>query len=147
MSAAAQQRGSRICGVLLLSVMAAHGQSTNLNSLSATLPETGFSLLRVMGALALVLALFLAGVWCLNNLQRFTVRRGKSPRLNVLEVKSLGHRQALYLVACDQQRMLVASSPAGVTLLSHLPEADPGEVATPLPSFAQSLQHALAPKT
>jgi flagellar biogenesis protein FliO len=44
--------------------------------------------------------------------------------LNVLEVKSLGYRQALYVVGYEQQRLLLASSPAGVTMLAALPSAD-----------------------
>ena len=62
-----------------------------------------------------------------------TVKKGGAPRLNVLEVKSLGQRQAIYVVGYEQQRMLLASSPAGVTLFSHLPTAEDEETVAPTP--------------
>jgi len=103
--------------------------------------------LRMAGALALVIGLFLTGVWLYKNWQRFALRRGALPKLSVLEVKSLGQRQAIYVVGYEQQRLLLASSPAGVTLLSHLPEAgeEKPAPATRL-SFAEAFQQVLARK-
>jgi flagellar biogenesis protein FliO len=117
----------------------------------SALPDAGSSVLRVFGALALVIAIFLGGVWLFRNWQRFTIRKGGAPRLNVIEVRSLGQRQALYVVGYDQQRMLLASSPAGVTLVSHLPEAEQGEAAATVaaPShttFAEAFQQILQRK-
>lgn len=85
--------------------------------------DFGFSLLRLSGAFALVLALFFAGVWCFKNWQRVALHRGRSPKLSILEVKSLGSRQALYVVGYEQQRLLLASSPSGITLVSLLQPA------------------------
>ncbi len=111
------------------------------------MPEVGASVLRVLGGLVFVLALFLGGVWALRNWQRVVVQRGQAPKLNVLEVKSLGNRNALYVIGYEQQRLLLSSSPTGVTLVSHLPNAEPGEVATPVaPSFAEALQQVLTRK-
>lgn len=115
------------------------------------LPDLGFSLVRLFGALVLVLALFLGGVWLFRNWQRLAVYKGRKPRLNILEVKSLGSRQALYLVSYEQQRLLISASPAGINLLTHLPEAG-AEEATPEgvpapPSFAESFRRVLAAKT
>ena len=106
------------------------------------LPDVGSSVLRVFGALIVVTAIFLGGVWVFRNWQRFSTRKGGAPRLNVIEVRSLGQRQALYVVGYDQQRMLLASSPAGVTLVSHLPAAGESEeaVTAPQPSFAEAFQ-------
>ena len=71
-------------------------------------------------------------------------------------MKSLGQRQALFVVGYEKQRMLVATSPAGVSLLSHLPEAEPDEktvtaeatekVPAPRLSFAEAFQHVLSAK-
>src|SRR5262249_58729891 len=118
-------------------------------ALGSSLPDAGLSLLRVVGSLGLVLALFFGAVWCFKNWQRLAAQKGRAPKLRVLEVRSLGHRQALYLIACEQQRLLVASSPAGVTLLTHLPEGDAAEppAGTALPSFAYALQRVLATKS
>jgi flagellar biogenesis protein FliO len=121
----------------------------NVSPISSALPDMGASLLRVAGALVLVIAVFLGGVWLFKNWQRLTLRKGVAPKLNVLEVRSLGQRQAIYVVAYEQQRMLLASSSAGVTLLSHLPsveeEAEPSIVA-PKMSFAEAFQQVLARK-
>jgi flagellar biogenesis protein FliO len=113
-------------------------------------PNVGVSLLRVMGALALVLGVFLAGVWLFRNWQRLTVRRGRAPKLNVLEIRSLGGRQSIYVVGYEQERFLLASSPAGVNFLTHLPSAgNEGESADetkPGIPFSQALAQVLKGK-
>ena len=64
-------------------------------------------------------------------------------------MKALGGKHALYVVGYQQQRLLLACSPAGVSLVSHLPADD----STPVPSqavggenFMQALQHAVQAK-
>jgi flagellar biogenesis protein FliO len=108
----------------------AWAQATNgaVPLVTPSLPEVGpSSVLRVLGALALVIGIFLAGVWLFRNWQRLALQRGGRPKLNILETRSLGGRQALYVVGYEQGRFLIASSPAGVSLLAHLPEAVGGE--------------------
>jgi len=117
-------------------------------TLAASTPELGSSLLRVGGALLLVISLFFAGIWLFKNWRRFVKQNGRVPKLNVLEVKSLGQRQAIYVIGYEQQRMLLASSPTGVSLVSHLPAASENETA-PVSStinFAAVLQEALGRK-
>ncbi len=126
---------------------------TNLPAISTSVtgsatPEIGSSLLRVGGAMILVIALFFAGVWLFKNWGRFVKQNGRVPKLNILEVKSLGQRQAIYVIGYEQQRMLLAASPAGVSLVSHLPAAGENE-AQPAPTtinFAAVLQEALGRK-
>ena len=137
--------------LLLASASPSLAGGTNAPALDSSLPNTGLSLLRVSGALALVLGLFLGGVWLFRNWQRLVLQKGRAPKLNILEVRSLGQRQALYVVAFEQQRFLLASSPAGVNLLSHLPVADEATndataLATAPVSFGQVLQQVLARK-
>ena len=112
------------------------------------LPDAGASVFRVFGALTIVIALFLGGVWLFRNWQRLTVQKSGGARLNLIEVKSLGQRQALYVIGYQQQRMLLASTPNGVTLLSHLPAAEEAPEAAPAPklSFAEAFQHVLSRK-
>ncbi len=114
------------------------------------MPDAGASVLRVFGALALVIGIFFGGVWLFRNWQRLAIHKKGAPKLNVLEVKSLGQRQAIYVVAYEQQRLLLASSPAGVTLLSHLPEEDGEKIASVQPttrmSFADAFQQVLTRK-
>jgi flagellar biogenesis protein FliO len=140
-----------LCGFWVSSGVSALAQSqaaTNYLAQPGELPGAGASVLRVLGALVLVTAIFLGGVWLFRNWQRLAVRKGGAPRLNVLEVKSLGQRQALYVVGYDQQRMLLASSPAGVTLVSHLPAVEDGEAAAPVPqaSFVEAFRQILQGK-
>jgi flagellar biogenesis protein FliO len=134
-----------LCGLATAGslVASAETQPAAANTvLSGGLPDTGSSVLRVFGALMVVIAIFLAGVWLFRNWRRFTIGKTGAPRLNVLEIKTLGQRHALYVVGYDQQRMLLASSPAGVSLVSHLPAADETEVTMPVArsSFADALQ-------
>ena len=92
--------------------------------IAPSLPEVGPSLLRVFGALVFVIGIFLGGVWLFRNWQRFAMQRGRVPKLNIVETRSLGGRQALYVVGYEQGRYLVATSAAGVSLLTHLPDAE-----------------------
>jgi flagellar biogenesis protein FliO len=137
--------------VLLAAPIAlAHGafaETTNAAAvvMAPNLPDVGASLLRVFGALGLVIGLFLGGVWLFRNWQRLALRRGGNvPRLNVLEVRSLGGRHALYVVGYEQERFLLASSPAGINLLSHLPSADEVAPTSEAPAQSVSFPQALA---
>jgi flagellar biogenesis protein FliO len=94
------------------------------NAAFSPMADAGVSLFRVTGALALVLGLFLGGVWVYRNWRRLARTRGAQPKLNVLEVRSLGGKHALYVIGYEQERLLLSASPTGVTLLTHLPEAD-----------------------
>lgn len=142
---------------LLMATAGFSAEATNSPALPLNLPQlpdAGPSLLRVMGALALVLGLFFGGVWVYRNWQRLTIQRGRAPKLNVIETRPLGGKHALYVIGYEQERFLLASSPAGVNLLSHLPTAtekdEPDETKTTgdTPSFAQALTQVLkgAPK-
>lgn len=119
------------------------------------LPDTGLSVLRVFGALAVVFAVFFGLVWLYRNWQRVLVRNGRMPLLNVLEARTLGNRHALYVVTCGEERFLIGSSPTGLNLLSHLEAPDsaspvleprPAPGAPRLVSFADTLQVMLGRK-
>ena len=135
----------------LLAALNLPAETTNTVVTAPPFPEAGTSLLRVTGALVLVLGLFLGGVWFFKNWQRLAVQRGRQPKLNILETRSLGARQAVFVVGYEKQRFLVAASPAGVNLLSHLPEAEISDAETtdkpagPMP-FAQALAQVLKRK-
>jgi len=115
----------------VLSVVAGGANAAPSPLMAPSLPNAGVSLLRVAGSLALVLGLFLGGVWLFRNWQRLAIQRGRAPKLNVLETRSLGGRQALYVVGYGQERFLVASSTAGISLLTHLPTAEPTDEGAP----------------
>lgn len=138
-----------VCAAALLSVSSAWAASFTNNlsgSLSGgSLPDAGPSLLRVLGALALVLGLFLGGAWLLRN-GRFSVfGQSRSARLNLLETRSLGGRQALHVVAYGHERFLIGSTPAGINLLSHLTPPQEGEDSSPAqPTASMPFAQALA---
>lgn len=118
-------------------------------SASLPIPSVGGSIVRMMGGLAFVLALFFGGVWLWKNWQRVARIRNKS-QLRVIEAQSLGARHALYVVGYQKQRFLISSSPAGISLVSALPEGEAVnaavEPAAAPASFALLLQSALGRK-
>jgi len=123
--------------------------STNLPPIGPTLPDASFSVIRVFGALVLVLGLFLGGVWIFKNWQRVALHRGRASQLQVVEMKSLGGKHALYVVGYQQQRLLLACSPSGVSLVSHLPADDSAPVTAQAvggENFMQALQNAVQAK-
>ena len=119
---------------------------TSTNALPALptseMPSAASSLFRVFGAFALVIAVFFGGVWLFRNWQRLTLNRGRPSKLNVLEVRALGQRHAIYVIGYQQQRVLLGTSPAGVSLLSHLPDDDsPPEAQPRAATFGEIWQH------
>jgi flagellar biogenesis protein FliO len=145
---------SVVCLVAAISVLNSATAETNSAAaplLAPSLPDAGLSIVRVFGALLLVIGIFLGGIWLFKNWQRLAVQRGRAPKLNVLETRSLGGRHAIYVVGYNQERFLISSSPGGVNLLSHLPTATEGEPDataknSPAPSFAQALTQVLKGK-
>ena len=137
-----------------LAAVSAGAQATNPAAPVLTapaLPEAGLSLLRVFGALALVLGLFLGGAYLFKNWQRLAVQHGRAPKLQLLETRSLGGRHSVFVIGYEQERFLIATSPTGVSLLSQLPNAEaelppaPGGNLPP-PTFAQALARVLKGK-
>ncbi len=145
---AAHYRRNTVLVVLLYFASFHSGFAEGVSGATPTaLPDTAASVWRILGALAFVLALFFAGVWAFRNWQRITQVRSRS-RLDVFESRSLGPRQALYVVGYDQQRFLVAASPSGISLISSLPSAPSQDIPTSAmsreeSSFAHVLRTAL----
>jgi len=113
-----------------------------------TTPSTGVAVFRMLGSFALVIAIFLGGAWLFRNKHRFRQPGASARKLQVLEAKSLGARQAVYVVGYEQQRLLIGATPHGLTLLTHLPEGTPQpetERIVPV-SFGEALLQALGRK-
>src|SRR5688572_10548256 len=108
--------------LLVLTMVVALGAE---NSSASPMPSMGAAVFRMVGSLALVIALFFAGAWIFRNMHRFKPAGANQRKLQVLEGKSLGPRQAVYVVAYEQQRLLIGASAQGLTLLTHLPEGEP----------------------
>jgi flagellar biogenesis protein FliO len=133
------------------SALAQNGGPPTAPLTSPALPDASISLIHVIGALALVIGLFLGGVWMVRNWQRVGGKGGRPAKLSVLETRSLGNRHAIYVVGYDRERFLIASSPGGINLLSHLTASTDEEPANPAatsapPSFAQALTQVLKGK-
>jgi flagellar biogenesis protein FliO len=119
------------------------------DALTPAMPSMTVSVFRMLGSLALVIALFFCGAWIFKNGVRFRPVAGTQRKLQVLEAKSLGPRQAVYVVGYEQQRMLIGSTANGLTLITHLPEGTAVEANTerivPV-SFGEALMQALGRK-
>src|SRR3954454_17256983 len=102
-----RRRRHSIAFCLLLPISSAFAAGTNVVATTSGLPDVAGSVVRMMAGLAFVLALFFGGVWLFKNWQRVARVRSKS-KLNVFEARSLGPRQALYVVGYNEQRFLVA---------------------------------------
>lgn len=81
------------------------------------------SMVRLVGALAVVFALFMGFIWMWKRWQRLGGHRSVHRKLEVLESRPLGNRQSLCVVGYEGRRLLLALSPSGVTLLTQLPDA------------------------
>jgi flagellar biogenesis protein FliO len=119
---------------------------------SSGMPSMGVAVFRMVGSLALVISLFFAGAWVFRNMHRFKGGGANHRKLQVLEGKSIGPRQALYVVAYEQQRLLIGATAQGLTLLTHLPdgeaqtaESTSAERIVPVP-FGEALMQALGRK-
>lgn len=117
-------------------------------SAAPTISDQGsviMAIVRLIGAFVLILAILFFGVWFYRNWQRLLIKRNGPTKLHILEAKSLGPRQSLYLIGYERQRMLVAASPEGISLLTILPDSDTdAAAAVPAPAnFSDVLQKVL----
>jgi len=130
-------------------VPAGFAQTTNVATLHSDLPSVGLSAIHALAALAIVLGVFFGGLWLFRNGQRMVWRKTGPPKLAILECRSLGNRFAIYVVGYEEQRLLIGSSPAGLSLLSQLPPGASVSAASPQPqpavSFSQQLQRLISP--
>ena len=154
-------RSPRLLCVLLMAALLVPawtglGAGTNTLLAPAPLPDATGSIARVFASLAFVLALFFGGVWLFRNWQRLSQSHRRT-RLNILEARPLGPRQALYVIGYNHQRFLVGASQAGISLISPLPSGDspdpsPVPLAGPMPApqsvtpFAETLHQLLGRK-
>lgn len=134
-------------------------QGSMTNALAAPdLSSAAGSLGRMLGALALVFALLIGALWIYRHWQRLLLQRTPVSGLRVVDVKSLGQRTAVYVVAYRHQQFLIGCSPNGLSLLSPLEtdpsvsggpsSSDPGAaVPNPAPegSFRSVLEKTLSP--
>jgi flagellar biogenesis protein FliO len=94
--------------------------------------DTDVAWWRVLGALALCLALAVGAAFAMRTRMRGVTRPAPKTgrQLQLVESLRLSHQVDVCLVACDGERLLVATSPQGVVLLAG---ARPGAVAAEAP--------------
>ena len=82
---------------------------------------------RQMGAVGAVLALLAAGLWWLRRkgfAGMLPARHPAGRRLECLERLALGPQHTLHLVRLGDMALLLASTPAGCTLVERVPRRD-----------------------
>ena len=77
-------------------------------------------MIRIVGALMIVMAILLGGTWWFRKSRLFGLVPAQSSHLNVIETRSLGSRHALHVVEYGSKRFLIADSPAGTNFLTDL---------------------------
>ncbi|MDR0304578.1 MAG: flagellar biosynthetic protein FliO [Chitinispirillales bacterium] len=86
----------------------------------------GIILLRIVGSLALVLAIFAAAVWGIRKSgimgHGAAVPALQTPSMSVLEALSTGYNGTILLVRCEEQVFLIGQTPANYTFLQELQE-------------------------
>jgi flagellar protein FliO/FliZ len=146
---ALQNTGKFLLLVAVLASLSAFGADpAALKPLTAASTSFGVAFFRMIGSLAFVVAIFFGGAWLFRNMHRFRQTAGPVRKLQVLEAKSLGARQAIYVVGFEEQRLLIGSTPQGLTLLTHLPDGvtqPETERIVPV-SFGEALLQALGRK-
>jgi flagellar protein FliO/FliZ len=125
---------------------ATNGLDASFTAKPLPTPDVASTLIRLAGAMVLVIAIFLGGFWMTRNWHRFLMKKGQAPKLNVLEARSLGARHTLYVVGYEKQRLLVATSAAGISLLTTLPPAE-NDAEAPLAGGPSDFFAALAKAT
>lgn len=131
--------------------------SASLTNAVVSSPDLGGAagtLIRLTGALALVFAALIGVVWVYRQWQRVVLQKAPATGLRILDVKNLGQRTSLYVVAYRHQQFLLGGSANGLSLLSPLEadpagidEAEPGTPAAATPpgdAFRSALDRALS---
>tara|TARA_Y100000589_G_scaffold257439_1_gene246641 strand:+ start:52 stop:627 length:576 start_codon:yes stop_codon:yes gene_type:complete len=95
-------------------------------------------MLRILGALLIVVAILLGGAWWFRKSRIFGLMPSQSSHLSVIETRSLGSRHALHVVEYGSKRFLIADSPAGTNFLTDLDKLKdpPDEVEESIGSFS-----------
>ena len=83
---------------------------------------TAMEVLRMLGSLAVVIALLLAVLWSLKRMQNKMLTTSQpGRRLQVLETLGVGTRQKLALVRVGEQEILISITPTQINSLGQWP--------------------------
>jgi len=98
---------------------------------------SGADLFRMLGSLALVVALMLALLWGLRQLQSRINGQNSGRRLQIIESLSVGTRQKVALIRVGEREVLIGISPTQINGIAswpdgHLPTLDTPNLASAL---------------
>lgn len=79
--------------------------------------------LKLLGSFTVVIGVFLAGAWFFRKSRLFSLYQSKTAHLKILETRSLGYRNSLFVVGYENRRFLLAASSTGINLVSPLPDS------------------------
>ncbi len=91
---------------------------------------SGADLMRLIGSMALVIALMGGLLWLLRRMQTRISGQSRGRRLQLIESLSLNTRHKLALVQVDGQQVLIGMSPAQLTALAHWSQEGGASLAT-----------------
>jgi len=98
-----------------------YGVKSDSSPVVESKPESFLTvMLRILGALLIVIAIILGGTWWFRKSRMFGLVPVQSSHLNVIETRLLGSRHALHVVEYGSKRFLIADSPAGTNYLTDL---------------------------
>ncbi len=81
---------------------------------------TAMEVLRMLGSMALVIALLMAVLWSLKRVQTKMLTSGQpGRRLQVLETLGVGTRQKIALVRVDEHEILISITPTQINTLGQ----------------------------
>jgi len=85
---------------------------------------SGADLFRMLGSLALVVALMLAMLWGLRQLQSKINSQNSGRRLQIIESLSVGTRQKVALIRVGEREVLIGISPTQINGIASWPDGD-----------------------
>ena len=85
---------------------------------------SGADLFRMLGSLALVVALMLALLWGLRQLQGKINSQNSGRRLQIIESLSVGTRQKVALIRVGEREVLIGVSPTQINGIASWPDGN-----------------------
>ena len=100
-------------------------QAQNAAQPEATaVPDLGFSVLRTIGGLGLVLALIVGGYFGLKKFApQYFMKSASTQTMRVVETLPMGDRRSISLVEVANSRFLVGNTPHQINLILTLPDS------------------------
>lgn len=133
-----------VCFSIALSLRLGAAETNNFSTVDSTQDDLVAILLRMVAAFAVVIGVLLFGAWAFRKSRFFSLYRAGPSQLRILETRSLGYRNSLFVVGYQHRRYLLAASSTRVNLVSQLPDAVGEDVGDN--TFAERLDAIQEPK-